>query len=166
MITENVEVDATAFDKAAKQLTAAGFEGVAEKHVKHALRQSANVVRKNVRARAARHNRGRNRFAKGVHTTWKGAGMAFQLRVMASGPVAHLLIQGTKWHRIDAHKDKPMRVPTAARGFAEWVEVKGIRADPVVHLGTLDSVPAIQALVTAAGEAMLADLAAKIGASK
>lgn len=166
MITEQVTVDATAFNHAASLLTAAGFEGVAEKHVKHCLRQSANVVRKNVRARAHRHNRGRDRLAKGVHTTWKGAGMAFQLRVMASGPVAHLIIQGTRRHRIPLAGDavKPLKVPRAPRGFAEYVEVGGIRPDPIVHKGTQDSIPAIQELVTAAGAAMMKELAAAIGA--
>jgi len=165
VITEQVTVDAEAFNKAAAALNDAGFEEIAAFHVKHCLRQSANVVRDNVKKRAARHNRGRNRLVKGIHTTWKGAGFQFQLRVMASGPVAHLIIGGTRPHEIRALR-KPLIVPPAARGFAESVHVHGIRPDPIVRDGTRDSLPAIQALVDAAGKAMLDELAGTIEESR
>lgn len=151
-----VTVDAADFNRAAAALEGAGFDELAGKIVKHALRRSANVVRDNVRTRAARHGQ---RLAKGVHTTWRGAGFAFQLRVSATGPVAHLIAGGVKPHRI-----APGRVMKIGGviGFARAVQHPGFRADPFVHRGIVDSLPAIQAIVDQAGSEMAAALAARL----
>lgn len=154
MTIEAVAIDATDFNAAAQALDDKGLDELAEKTVKHALRQSANVVRDKVRTRARRHSA---TLARNVHTTWKGAGMAFQLRVKAEGRLAHLIAGGARPHLIDPHRPMPVG---GATGFAEVVRHPGFRGDPFVHLGIRDAVPAIQAIVDAAGQQMAADLAA------
>jgi hypothetical protein len=156
--TEAITIDATDFDKAAAALSAAGFEEVAEKHIKHALRVSANVVRNNVRSEASRHRR-TGKLERDVHTTWKGAGMASQLRVSATGPVAHLIVGGVRPHRIEP--GHPMHVGGLI-GWRNVVEARGFRGDPFVHKGITDSLPAIQRIVTQAGADMAAELAARM----
>lgn len=159
MTTATVSIDATAFNKAAAALSEAGFEEVAGPIVKHALRQSANVVRDSIKSAARRHRR-TGRLERGVHTTWKGAGLAFQLRVSSTGSVAHLIAGGVRPHGIragDVHHPMPVGRMT---GFAEAVRNPGFRGDPYFHRGVQASLPAITAIVEAAGAAMVKELAA------
>lgn len=162
MTAQQVSIDGTAFATAAAKLDAAGFEDVAQKVVKHALRQAANVVRGNVKTEASRHRR-RGRLEAGVHTTWKGAGLAFALRISVTGPEAHLIVGGVGPHRIKALGSHPLPVG-GVTGFAESVQHPGFRGDPFVQRGIKRSLPAIQILVDAAGAQMVAELARRMEA--
>jgi hypothetical protein len=160
--TELVTIDGRAFARAARALERHGFEEVASDTVKHALRQSANVVRGNVKTEARRHHR-TGHLEAGVHTTWKGAGLAFQLRVSSTGPEAHLITGGVRPHKIDA--GRPMNIGGVI-GFKDAVEHPGIKADPYVHRGIKESLPAIQAIVTAAARDMAAQLTERMRATR
>lgn len=157
---EFVVIDGADFEKAARALSAAGFEDVASDFVKHALRQSANVLRNNVKAGARKHHR-TGRLEGDIHTTWKGAGLAFQLRIAATGPVAHLIIGGVRPHTI-VSRTKVMTLPGSPRSYAREVRVGGFRGDPFLRKGLKQSIPAIQAIVTDAGKTMAADLAKRM----
>jgi len=157
---EFVTIDGSEFARAAEALGAAGFEEVASKFVKHALRQSANVLRNNVKAGARKHHR-TGRLEGDIHTTWKGAGLAFQLRIAATGPVAHLIIGGVRPHMIHS-PTRVMTIPGSPRTFAREVSVRGFRGDPFLHKGIVQSIPAIQAIVTDAGKTMASDLAKRM----
>lgn len=159
--TQLVSIDATAFDKAAAALSTAGFEDVATPIVRNALTRSANVVRDKVKTAARRHRR-TGRLERGVHTTWKGAGLAFQLRVSSTGPVAHLIAGGVRPHGIrafDVHHPLPVGGPT---GFAEHVEHRGFRGDPYFARGVAAAIEPIGTIVQAAGKAMTDELAKRV----
>lgn len=146
-----LQVDAVDFDKAAEALDKAGMSEVASKIVRNVLTRSANVVRENVRVGARRHGS----LARGVHTTWKGAGLAFQVRVMSEGRAVHFITGGTKPHTIEGHA-----MPVGGViGFSELVEHPGVRPDPYVHAGIIASIPDIQEIITVAAGQMAEALA-------
>lgn len=160
MTTASIEIDGAAFNDAAQAL-GASFDEVAAKTVRTTLRKAANVVRGNVRARARRHHR-TGRLEAGVHTSWQGAGLSFQLRVFAESPESNLIAGGVRPHVIRATRPMPVGGLT---GFAEVVHHPGFRADPFFHRGVVESLPAIQALVDAAAKVMAAELAARMRSS-
>jgi hypothetical protein len=156
---EYVSVDAEDFRVAADALKARGFTKIAEKRVKHALRQSANSAREHIKSEARRHRR-TGRLIRSIHTTWKGAGLDFRLRVGSTDPVAHLIVSGVRPHEILSRR-QPMPIG-GVHPFAERVHHPGFRGDPFIHRGIRKAMPEIQGYVDAAGKAMVADLAKKM----
>jgi hypothetical protein len=155
MTTQLVQIDASDFDHAAAALAQANFEDLAAETVKHTLRLAANVVRGNVRSRARRHHR-TGELEAGVHTSWRGAGLGFMLRVRTDAPISNLIVGGVRPHVIRSTRPMPVG---GLRGFAEAVHHPGFRADPFFHEGIVDSLPAIQQLVDAAAKSMADQLA-------
>lgn len=155
---EFVSVDATDFEAAAQALGARGFLPIAEKRVKHVLRQSANSVRAHIQDEARRHRR-TGKMLRSVHTTWKGAGLNFQVRVGVTDPIAYLIVGGVRPH--DEVATRPMPIG-GIHPFAEAVHHPGFRADPFVHRGIVRAEPEIQGYVDAGGKLMASDLAKKM----
>lgn len=156
-----VSIDASAFEHAAAELNAAGFEAVAEHHVEHALRQAANVLRDNVRHEAARH-----RLEGAVHTSWRGAGLTFSIRVGLVGKPAIWIALGTRAHRIDAHLGRRMPIGGSPIRFAEHVQSRGLRPDAMVSRGIEASREALRRIVDQAGAAMVAELASRVSTTE
>jgi hypothetical protein len=146
--TGTVVLDASEFEHAARKLAGAGFDDLAAKEVKRALIRSANVVRENVRKSARRHRR-KGKLERGIHTTWKGAGLNFQLAVRSEGIEAHWIVRGVRPHRIPETGDRVMPIGENPRPFARVVHHPGFPPDPYVRRGVNASMPAIVSIVDA-----------------
>jgi hypothetical protein len=161
-LPENFEVDAREFREAASKLTKAGFEKAAGRTVAWALRRSANLVRRNVRAFAKPHRR-TGKMADKVRTRFTGAGMDFVAGVKATGAGSNLIVGGVRPHRIAPGKLMPLWAGKGKRaaviGFARVVEHPGFEADPFVHKGIEASKPEIGDIFRKSAETMTSELA-------
>lgn len=154
-------IDASAFENAAKALERKGFERAAGRTVAWALRRSANVVRRQVRA-AAKPHRKRGRLSSNVRTSFAGTGLDFSAKVRSTGPVAHLIAGGVRPHAIEP--GRVMAIHGAGKsgpivGFATAVQHPGFRADPYFHRGVTAAGPEIKAIVDKSAETMRDELA-------
>lgn len=154
-----MQVDAKAFNDAAAFLANGGYKVEAEKLVKHVLRLSANVVRENVRSAAASHRK-TGELYRGVHTSWKGAGMSFILTVESTGLHAGFVTRGAKAHQEPDIIQKPMKLGPGT--YRNAVRNPGFRPDPYFRRGIQRSLPPIQKLIDAAAETMVTNLASKM----
>ncbi len=121
-------------------------------------RQIGGAIADNVRARARRHRRS-GVMERRISVKVSGTGIRQEVRVHAGGKVAHLVIGGTRPHRIVA-PGRP--IPLEGRRFAQSVRHPGTRADPFVALGVADSTADIAAGLEDAGGVLVRDLARRI----
>lgn len=91
-----------------------------------------------IRARARRHRR-TGGMDRRLRLTTTGHGIGQRVTVHAGGKVAHLIVGGTRRHRITAH-GRPLPIGGAGvRRFAESVQHPGTRPDPFVARGYADA---------------------------
>lgn len=105
------------------------------------LDASGLAVQDAVRRRAGRHSR-TGRMARYVNVRGTGAGGTRQVRVHASGRVAHLIVGGTRPHVIRPIRRQALAIRPdglAIVAFAADVRVRGVRPDPFVALGAQDA---------------------------
>lgn len=164
------------FRKAAAALEKRGFDKAAGRTVAFALRRSANVVRRHVRAEARPHRK-TGRLSGNVRTRFVGVGLAFVARVKSTGPVAHLIVGGVRPHKIGPPpygrgSSKVMALhagkgkSNSVVGFATVVSNPGFKGDPYFHRGVERSAPEINAIIDASAQTMVKELAYRMRGHK
>jgi hypothetical protein len=159
-------IDHHDFDQAARALEDANFKSLAGKAVSPAMRKSANLVRKNVRAALKPHNR-TGKMRDRVKVRFAGFGLNTVAGVRTTGSGSNLVIGGVRPHHIPAGggsgKVMPMwggrKKEAGITGFATASEHPGFRGDPFFHRGVMASQAGIQQLVQGAADEMVRLLA-------
>jgi hypothetical protein len=123
-----------------------------------AERQIGEAVADNVRARARRHRKS-GQMERRISVRVSGTGIRQEVRVHAGGKVAHLVIGGTRPHRIVA-PGRP--IPFGGRQFAQSVRHPGTRPDPFFAAGMADSTADIATALDDAGADLVRGLARRI----
>lgn len=156
-----ITIESKDFERAGKALERGHFSATAGRPMNTAIRKSANVGRKNIRAELKRHNRtGHMRSA--VRVKVKGRGLDTVGKVL-TGAGTNLIVGGVKAHDITSSSPMPLwggRGKTSAiQGFATAVHNPGFPADPYVARGIKASESEIQSILDAAGQALVKALA-------
>jgi hypothetical protein len=158
-------IDASDFRRAADTLTSSGLKRAAGKPVAKALRDSANAVRRSVRAELKPHRR-TGKMISNVRTKYRGYGVDLIAGVRMTGVGSNLIVGGVRPHSIAPGKIMPMfdgaGKGSGITGFATAVEHPGFPPDPVFARGVQKAAGAIQAAIDAAAATMAADLAGQM----
>lgn len=152
-------IDHADFDKAANALVDANFKRLAASAINPALRSSANLVRKNVRAALKPHNR-TGKMRDHVKVRVQGSGLAMTAGIRTTGAGSNLVIGGAKPHPIPGG-DKIMPIwggrkkGAGIEGFARSIGMHpGFRGDPFFKRGVVASMAGINQNVATAAEKM------------
>jgi hypothetical protein len=157
-------IDHKDFDRAAHALLDQNFKRLAASAINPAMRQSANLVRKNVRAALRPHNR-TGRMRDHVKVRVQGSGLAMTAGIRTTGSGSNLVIGGAKPHPIAPGGDTIMPIwggrkkGAGIEGFARSVMHPGFRGDPFFKRGVLASAAGINQNVQVAAEKMATLLA-------
>ena len=170
MTTASVTVTSSDIDNAARSLTAAGYKRVAGAITAKAIRQSVNLIRKNVRAELKPHNKS-GKMRDRIRVRFTGSQMTFVGGMKSTGVGSNLVVGGASAHAIQPGKVMPMWQGRGAwkggrgagvTGFAARVEHPGFRGDPFVARGIDRSMPDIDAILQSSADNMVRELARRM----
>ena len=155
-------------DKAAKALESGRFKATAGKPINVAVRNAANLVRREARAEARPHRK-TGKMAGGIRVRITGRGLDTAGSIKATSGIANIIVGGARAHRIEPGPVMPMwggkgkvlttRGGSAITGFATVVQHPGVKADPFFHRAIEGSRGDIEGFLEAAGSAIVHDLA-------
>jgi hypothetical protein len=150
------------FDKAAKALESGNFRATAGKPINAAIRDAANLTRKNARAQARPHRK-TGKMAGGIRVRITGRSLDTVGAVKATSGIANIIVGGARNHAITGRGIMPLYQGKGRglgiTGFATAVQHPGVKADPFFHRAIEGTRPDIEAFLEAAGSAIVHDLA-------
>lgn len=163
-MSQRFTIDARDFQRAGKELEHAGFGERAGTTMGYAIRRSANLVRKNVRAELRPHNK-TGKMRDRVRVRIRGRGLETVGGIKTTGVGSNLIVGGVAPHRITSQDGKVMPLyqgkgrGLGITGFARAVEHPGFKGDPFFKRGVDKSVPAINDILRASAATMVRELA-------
>lgn len=168
-MSNDFTIDTKALGRAAQAL-GPGFRAIAGKTVEKTLGKAGSAVSKKARAEARRHTKtGRSKLPERVRSTRRGRLLDTVVKVRAGGPIAHLVIGGTKAHEIQAGAADALAIHATSRGgaiettgFASHVSHPGATGDGFFARGVDEAEPEMRAYLQLATDQMAQELARKI----